>query len=84
MTNHKEFKFLEKDWCDYVSITLLWPSLNWGRVTDAEDYDAFISGGKKYSLELKNSLGYYRDNCSDSLWFILFGFGFCIKKQDGY
>ena len=84
MLNHKEFKFLEKDCCDYWSITFLWPSFNCGRVTDLEDYDAFISGGEKYSLELKTSFGCYTDNCLNSLWLILFGFGFSLKRQEGY
>ena len=84
MRNYKEFKFLEKDWSDYWCFTLVWPQLFWGRVDDSQDYDAFISEGRKYALELKSSCGYYQDEHLNSIWVIFLGFGICCKKQSGY
>ena len=84
MRNHKEFKFLEKNWADYWSFTLVWPQLFWGRVDDTQDYDAFLSEGRKFALEIKSGIGYYEDANLNSIWFILLGFGFCLKHQNSY
>lgn len=84
MRNYKEIKFLEKNWADYWSFTLVWPQLFWGRVDDTQDYDAFVSEGRKYAIDFKSSIGFYEDSSLVSLWFIVFGFGFSIKKQESY
>ena len=84
MKNSKQFNFLEKSWCDYWAFTIVWPQLFWGRVDDTEDYNAFCSEGKKFAIDFKTSFGYYEDENIKSIWFILLGFGFSLKYQNGY